>query len=161
MSGTAGRNKARPRVLVDTNVLAYLWDPRDQRKKTVATRLISELDERSAGLHSTQTLGELFLVITRKLPVALPAPIGGSAVAYLAEAWPVLSVTPEITLEAVHGVLRYGLPFWDAQLWATALVNGVSIVLSEDFCSGSVLEGVRFANPFERGFDLEVLLGVR
>jgi len=42
----------------------------------------------------------------------------------------------------------------DAQ-WATARLNQVPVVFSEDFRSGSLLEGVRFVNPFLPEFLLE------
>ncbi len=45
-------------------------------------------------------------------------------------------------------VLRHGLTFWDAMLWATAKAAGVTVLLSEDFQHDRVLEGVRFRNPF-------------
>jgi hypothetical protein len=34
----------------------------------------------------------------------------------------------------------------------------IPIVLSEDFASGSILEGVRFVNPFAGGFSLDAWL---
>ncbi len=43
---------------------------------------------------------------------------------------------------------------FDAQLWATALLNQVPVIFSEDFASGASLEGVRLVNPFSSGFDL-------
>ena len=37
-------------------------------------------------------------------------------------------------------------------------MNHIPLVFSEDFTDGSVIEGVRFANPFAKGFDLDALL---
>ena len=37
----------------------------------------------------------------------------------------------------------------------TARLNQVPVVFSEDFNDGSILEGVRFVNPFSREFLLE------
>jgi predicted nucleic acid-binding protein len=159
MSATEARVATTPtRVLVDTNVLVYLWDARFPEKTRTATRLMSELEARSAGVHSTQTLGEFFVVATRKLPSAVPPHEAGKAVALLAESWPVLAVTPEVTLDAVRGSIEHGMQFWDAQLWATARAYGVGLVLSEDFADGGEIEGVSFANPFVEGFDLVPLI---
>jgi hypothetical protein len=36
--------------------------------------------------------------------------------------------------------------FWDAQIWATARLNQIEEVYSEDFASGATVEGVRFTN---------------
>ena len=37
---------------------------------------------------------------------------------------------------------------WDAQIWAVARLHGIPAILSEDFSSGSVVDGVGFLNPF-------------
>jgi len=41
---------------------------------------------------------------------------------------------------------------YDAQTWATARLNQVSVVFSEDFRNGTTLEGVHFINPFTSEF---------
>jgi predicted nucleic acid-binding protein len=39
------------------------------------------------------------------------------------------------------------------ELASRRLLCGLSLILSEDFNPGAVMEGVRFANPFAAGFD--------
>ena len=58
-------------------------------------------------------------------------------------------------LEAGRGVRDYKFSYYDAQIWATAKQNQVPVIFSEDFNDRQVLEGVRFVNPFAKGFDLE------
>jgi predicted nucleic acid-binding protein len=60
--------------------------------------------------------------------------------------------------EAARGVQRFQLSCWDALIWATARLNKVPFVLSEDFSDGALLEDVRFLNPFAERFDLALLL---
>ena len=69
--------------------------------------------------------------------------------------WPVFDLTALIVLEAGRGVRDHKFSYYDAQIWATARLNQVPLVLSEDFPHGSVLEGVRFLNPFAPHFVLE------
>jgi len=64
--------------------------------------------------------------------------------------WTVLDVTVPVIITAARAVHDHQLNFWDAQLWAVARLNGVEMILSEDFNTGSTLEGVHFANPFHR-----------
>ena len=59
-----------------------------------------------------------------------------------------------IILEAARGVETHHLSFWDAQIWATARLNQIPIVFSEDFNTGASLEGVRFINPFATDFQI-------
>ncbi|MBC7240776.1 MAG: hypothetical protein H5T71_11835, partial [Chloroflexi bacterium] len=72
---------------------------------------------------------------------------------YLA-AWRVLEVTGPIVMEAVRGVAQHGFSYWDAQIWATARLNQIPVVLSEDLGSRSAsVEGVWFVDPFAPEFD--------
>ena len=41
-----------------------------------------------------------------------------------------------------------------ALIWATAKLNGVLTILTEDHPSSDLIEGVRFVNPLVQGFDL-------
>jgi predicted nucleic acid-binding protein len=60
-----------------------------------------------------------------------------------------------IILEAVRGVRDHTLAYYDAQIWASARLNQIPVVFSEDFQDGLTLEGVRFINPFGDGFSIE------
>lgn len=46
-------------------------------------------------------------------------------------------------------------PTHDAQLWATAKLNQIPVIFSEDFNSGATLEGARFVNPFASTFRMD------
>ncbi|MDP2234751.1 MAG: PIN domain-containing protein [Actinomycetota bacterium] len=72
----------------------------------------------------------------------------------LMRAWPVLPVTEQIVAEALRSHETYQLSYWDAQVWATARVNRIPFVLSEDGWGAPEIEGVRLLNPFEPGFAL-------
>ena len=77
----------------------------------------------------------------------------------LVAAWLVLPVTAVVVVEAARGVRDHGLSYWDSQLWATARLNQVETIVTEDFQDGRVLEGVRFVNPYSPSFDLAALIG--
>jgi predicted nucleic acid-binding protein len=144
-------------ALLDTNVLVYAHDRSEPEKQSRAHQILSAMFLRGRANLTTQVVGEFFRIVTQK--IAAPVPVGDAylQVMDLIRTWPVLHVTPMIVLEAARGVRDHHLPFWDAQVWATARLNQISVVLSEDFSDGSVLEGVRFANPFAPTFDLATL----
>jgi predicted nucleic acid-binding protein len=73
----------------------------------------------------------------------------------LVRAFPVFDQTPLIVLEAARDARDHGLAYYDAQTWAVARLNRVTVILGEDFSDGQVLEGVRFVNPFSADFRLE------
>ncbi|HUP48721.1 MAG TPA: PIN domain-containing protein [Thermoanaerobaculia bacterium] len=74
--------------------------------------------------------------------------------ALLAEAFPVFDVTRFIVLEAARGVRQHRLSYYDAQIWATARLNQVATIFSDDFQSGLRLEGVHFLDPLDSRLDL-------
>ena len=62
-------------------------------------------------------------------------------------------------LEAARGVRDHQFNFWDAQIWATARLNQIPLVFSDDFSVGAVIEGVKFVNPFVEDFQPEDWIG--
>ncbi|MBM3130676.1 MAG: PIN domain-containing protein [Chloroflexi bacterium] len=74
-------------------------------------------------------------------------------------AWTVFDMTAAIVLEATRGVRDHQFSFWDAQIWASARMNQIPLVLSEDFQDGANIEGVRFRNPFAPEFDIQKVVG--
>lgn len=140
-------------MLVDTNVLVYAYDRAEPRKQKEALETLRRLVSSGRGKLSAQILGEFFRAVTQKIKAPMSAGDAYGQIIVLIRALPVLPITPLVVLEAARGVRDHRLAYWDAQIWATARLNQIPLVLSEDFKDGSVLEGVRFANPFARAFD--------
>ena len=69
----------------------------------------------------------------------------------------VLAVDARIVVAALQARDRWQLEYYDAQIWATAQLNGVPTVLTEDFEHGRTLGDVTFINPFADEFDLASL----
>jgi len=142
-------------ILIDTNVLLYAHDGNDPTRQTQALEVLQHLEVTASGRLSVQCLAEFFNVATRKLTPPLPTKQAVEQIERLSHAYPVLDLTTAVVLEAGRGVRDHQLAYYDAQLWAMAKLNQISVVFSEDFRSGSTLEGVRFVNPFASDFDLE------
>ncbi|HBK61198.1 MAG TPA: PIN domain nuclease [Firmicutes bacterium] len=138
----------RGRVLIDTNMLVYAYDVSEPEKQRRALDVLRGLAERETGVVSTQIMAEMFVVLTRKLSSPLSAEQAVRSLERHMRTWQVVSVTDFIVLEAARGVRDHAMSFWDAQVWATAKLNQIPVVLGEDFASGSVIEGVQFENPF-------------
>ena len=58
--------------------------------------------------------------------------------------------TPPVAPEALRGVEAHGLAFYDDQIWAVARLQGIPVVLSEDFPTGAVLEERAVLEPNPR-----------
>ncbi len=153
----ASRAVSGAAILLDSNVLIYSVDRAEPEKGRIARDLLHELTLLRRASCSTQTLGEFFQIATRRIPTPLSAEEASELVRTYNAIWRMQPITVHTMLEALRGHIRYGFPYWDAQLWATARLNDISLILSEDFSDGSEFEGVRFANPFAGGFDLEAV----
>jgi predicted nucleic acid-binding protein len=142
-------------VLVDTNILIYGHDPADPAKQARAIQVLDHLHASGAGRLSTQTLAEFFAAATRGARPLLSAIKASRQVENFAQSWVVFDITSLVVLEAIRGVRSHRFSYWDAQLWATARLNQASAIFSEDFNAGSIIDGIRFVNPFAADFVLE------
>jgi predicted nucleic acid-binding protein len=141
-------------IIVDTNVLVYAHDKGEREKQRQAIDLLRRLEASRAGRLPAQVLSEFFSATTRAKSSILPVSVARQQVENFALTWIVFDTTASVFQEAVRGVEQHKLAFYDAQIWASARLNQVGVVLSEDFSSGTQLEGVRFVDPFAPEFDL-------
>lgn len=149
------------RYLLDTNVLIYGFDASDSAKQTRSLDIVARLGKPGpsgiAAALPAQALAEFARVGMSKLVPALTADEIYGQVELYERVFPVLPLTPGVVLEAIRGVRDHSFSYFDAQIWAVAKLNQVPTVLSEDFASGSMVEGVSFANPFSPTFDISAL----
>lgn len=138
-------SKGRERFSVDTNVLVYAVDTGAGEKHYRAQRVIETLLERDCVL-TLQSLAEFYFTVTRK--GKLEADVARIQVEGWQTLFSVVSAKPATLGRAIEVARMHHLSFWDAMLWATAREAGVTVLLSEDFQDGQVLDGVRIINPF-------------
>ena len=141
-------------VLIDTNVLVYAFDSDEADKQRQAEIVLDRLVVRGTACVSSQVLGEFYVTVTRRFPKSMHPEVAARHAERFSELFEVYGGGLQVVLEALRGVLRHRLSFYDAQIWAVARLNHVPIVLSEDFSNGAEIEGVRFANPFATDFEL-------
>ncbi len=142
-------------ILIDTNVLVYAHDRGEYQKQNLAIETLAALQATGAGRLSVQCLAEFFSATTRGQQPKLSAELAFDQIEKFSQAFHVYDLTPMIVLEATRGVRAHSLSYFDAQIWATARLNQVPIVFSEDFASNALVDGVRFVNPFAPDFSLE------
>jgi predicted nucleic acid-binding protein len=137
----------KDKILVDTNILVYAYDSANPEKQRKAFQIIDKLASDQKGVISTQILGEFFIATTQKIKPSLDPAIISRSIQNYVRSWLVLDITPQIILEAIRGRNTYPISYWDAQVWATAKLNQIPVVYSEDFQDGQMLESVLFKNP--------------
>ena len=146
------------KILVDTNVLVYAYDRTNLAKQTRAKAVLDALTQAGRGILTAQILAEFFVVSTGKLTEPISQAEAFASILNYHLSWEVIDLTAMVVLEAARGVRDYQLNYWDSQLWASARMNQIPLIVSEDFNSGAVIEGVRFENPFTADFLLNRLI---
>lgn len=146
------------RILVDTNILLYAYDRGVPLKQPQAVATLDRLVRTGRGVLTPQVLAEFYVNATRKLEPPLAREEAYETIQNYLASWEVIAMTGQIVLEAARGVHTYQLSYWDAQIWASARLYQIPVILTENFNTGSALEGVRFVDPFAEGFDLEAWL---
>lgn len=138
-------------VLVDTNVLVYLFDPQDRRKQRIATELL-ERGLRDDSLRiAHQAIVEFVSAVTRprrgKGPLLSAVEASREAEELLVQ-FLILYPNEALLRHALRGAAAYRLSWYDAHMWAYAEYYGLGELLSEDFDHGRLYGSVRVVNPF-------------
>jgi len=133
------------RITIDSNILVYSVDRDAGERHDRAVRVVDDCVDRDCVL-TLQALAEFYFVATRK--GKMPAEDAAAQVADWQKVFPTILPSGATIERALVGVREHSLQFWDAMLWAVAAQNRVSVLLSEDYQDGRVLDGVRFVSPF-------------
>ena len=135
------------KVFIDTNILVYAYDPSEPEKQEKAIAFLDQLVSLDQGLISTQVLSEFYATITGKISDSMTAEEAAERIKNFCQVWQVLPLNEIIVLEAVRGVQTHSFSYWDSMIWATARLNQIAVIASEDFSHGSFIEGIRFLDP--------------
>jgi len=137
-----------PRVFLDSNIWIYHFT---QESNPIAT-IILESEE---ILVSTQVLGELYNVFTRKK--IFTAHDTQKIVERLIEEYNPIEIASKHVKKAIEISLIYGFSYWDSLIVATSLLSDCSILYSEDMQHNQVIEiSLKILNSFvlKNDFDL-------
>lgn len=145
------------RYLLDTNVLIYPHQAGDPAKSERALAVLAQLGAAQNAALPAQALAEFANVALKKLRPPMAPSLALAQVERLVRTFPVLPLSPATVLEAIRGVRDHGLSYYDAQIWAVAKLGQIETILSEDFNTGAVIEGVAFTNPFAPSFSVDDL----
>ncbi|HEY0404212.1 MAG TPA: PIN domain-containing protein [Pyrinomonadaceae bacterium] len=130
---------------VDTNILFYVHDPRDNAKRAIAASLVNSLSD---GVLLWQVACE-YLAASRKLEAyGYSSARAWQDIRKLQNAWDTLLPTWKTLNRAEVLLRRYSLSSWDALIISACLEGGVTRLYSEDFDESVRAEGLEVVNPF-------------
>lgn len=125
----------------------YANDGADPEKRNRARKLIRETILGGNGCISTQVLAEFWVTVTKKLKVPLSTELAREQI-NLFSAFKIIHVDHATVLDALRIQERWHLSFRDAQILASAIRCGASILYAEDLQDGATIESVTIQNPF-------------
>jgi len=129
--------------LLDTNIIIYCYSKDELDKHKIALSLL----EHQNIILSRQVLNEICNVLIRKFG---KSPKDVRNVINELSKIPVLELTENTTTKALDVIDKYHFSFWDSMLVASALENKCSILYSEDFQHGQIIDDkLRIINPFK------------
>ena len=129
---------------VDTNVLLVADDAQDSKRQSQVRAWMQALWQHRVGRVSTQVLNAYYVSATQHFDMPQ-----GDARAKLRrmQLWQPWQIDHQ-TVETAWGVeARFGLPYWDALIVASAAQSGASHVLSLDLQHQQQIDGVTIINP--------------
>lgn len=139
--------------LADTNILVYRLDARFPEKQAVARSLIRRGIEIGSLRIAHQSLVEFIAAATKRAGGAEPLLTLEEAIREVEEMLQTIAVlypNEAVLRTALRGKAAYGLPWFDAHLWAYAETSGIPELVSEDFQDGRLYGTVTVRNPFLR-----------
>jgi predicted nucleic acid-binding protein len=144
--------------LLDANVLVYTVDASNSIKQQRAQEVVSTLGRSGKGCLSVQVLGEFYRASTQRIPEKLPRPLAARVVQAWLDTWLTLPTTVAVLRAAAPIASEHQLQIWDAVICATATLNDIPYILSEDMQNRQLIDGVQILNPFLPDFNLSQLV---
>jgi predicted nucleic acid-binding protein len=143
------------RVFVDTNVLIYLRDRREDEKRERARLWMRKLADRRAAVVNLQVLNELTnWMLKRESGREVERIRADIAALALWGADPLTEGDINLAWEVRQA---FGFQWFDCLHVASAHALGCTHLLSEDMSDGAVFRGLRIVNPFTN--KIEAVLG--
>ena len=133
------------RFFIDTNVLLYTLDPRNDAKRRQALLWVDWLWQSTAAYISWQVLQEFYHNAVRKFGVP---PSQARAAVTLWSEWHPPDVTFGLIERAWFWTDQSQISFWDALIVSAAERAGCRWLLSEDFQAGRTFGAITVLSPF-------------
>ncbi len=133
------------KIFIDTNVLIYTLDKKDEEKRAIARKIVKKVVQSHQPVISTQVIKEFYVVASNKLKAD---PIIVKNIIHNFHHMEIVNNDLELIEQAIDISILSRLSFWDSLIIAAAEKANCEYVLSEDLNAGQTCRGVKISNPF-------------
>lgn len=138
-------------IFVDTNILVYSLDIRDEEKHTRAREFVKKIFEgKIDATVSNQVLSEFVSVSTTRVGNPIDFETASKFIAGILKNsnWIKITYDSETVLKAGGIAKECKVHFWDALIAATMIENGVFEIITENVKDFKKIPGIQAKNPF-------------
>jgi predicted nucleic acid-binding protein len=135
-----------PKIFIDTNVLVYSLDNKDEAKRDKARKLLRKIVDMHQPVLSTQVIKEFYVAATSKLKADS---FIVKNIIHNFRNMEIVNNDLELIEQAIDISAISRISFWDALIVAAAEKANCAFIFSEDLNSGQTYRGVKVVNPFE------------
>ena len=134
------------KIFIDTNILIYTVDKKDQEKLKKSREFVKKISSNHSPVISTQVLQEFYTASTAKLKLEK---IFIKNIVHSYQNMEVVTIDPQIIEQAIDISIIFQLSFWDSLIVAAAEQAKCEFLISEDLNNGQNIRGIKIINPFE------------
>ena len=134
------------KVFLDTNILIYTIDKKDQDKQDQARKLVKRISSDHIAVISTQVLQEFYNAVTTKLKIDK---LVTKNILHSYRNMEIVAADLVLIEQAVDISLLFQLSFWDSLIVAAAEQANCSFLVTEDLNDGQKIRGINVVNPFQ------------
>jgi predicted nucleic acid-binding protein len=134
----------KDKVFVDTNIILYAHDTKEEKKRKIASNLLESLWNSTEKPNiSIQVLQELFVNLNRFLP-----PKEVDELIQIYKNWNVIEISLPIFEKGIFLSRKHKFSLWDSLILSAALHSNANIIYTEDLSHEQKVEGIKIINPF-------------
>jgi predicted nucleic acid-binding protein len=145
---------ADERAVIDTNILAYAYDKSEPKRRKICERFVrSGFEGEPRYCVSNQILGELYMVLTRKVGKPLPKEQASLLVSAFVESqnWGKLNYNHLTVKHALEDLMTINTSYWDILIAETMKEAGVRTLYTENEKDFLEIPWIKVVNPFIEG----------
>ncbi len=147
MNTGLGKSYTVSKIFIDTNILAYTLDKKNEEKQEQARRILKRIVELHQPVISTQVINEFYVVATTKLKADL---FLTKNIVHNFRNMEIVGTDLELVEQAIDISVINQLSFWDSLIIAAAEKGNCEFLFSEDLNPGQTYRGVVALNPFKK-----------